>query len=256
MATSALAWENKFSTTLSAGITASDTTIPLNALPAGNEGFLVIEPDSSTNFEIIYYTSKTSSEVVCPSVGAGRGQDGTSAVSHSSGATVKMLTVAAMFENLQNGTAFSAGAVIPNHLISGAGTNWVWQSYTPTWTGFTIGNGTQNNDYTQIGKTVIVRINVVLGSTSSMSSNPTFTLPVTAVSDYTSAAIPAGSAFFEDVGVAGYIAFPSIRTTTTCVVEALSAGGTYLSTASVSSTAPFTWGTGDKIQATIIYEAL
>lgn len=105
MATNNLAFDNFFSTTLSSTITASDTTVYLNALPAASEGYLVIEPDSSTNREIIYYTSKGANFVTCPSAASGRGVGGTTAVSHNSGSTVQMNTVAEMFEEIQNGNA-------------------------------------------------------------------------------------------------------------------------------------------------------
>lgn len=105
MATNNLAFDNFFSTTLSSTITASDTTVYLNALPAASEGYLVIEPDSSSNREIIYYTSKGANFVTCPSAASGRGVGGTTAVSHNSGSTVQMNTVAEMFEEIQNGNA-------------------------------------------------------------------------------------------------------------------------------------------------------
>lgn len=109
--TSALGWDNKFTTTLSSGISASDTTIPLTNLPNSSQGFLVIEPDSSTAWEEIFYTSKTGSAVICPSVANGRGAGGSSAASHSAGATVRMDSTAEMFEALQDGTALAPGAV-------------------------------------------------------------------------------------------------------------------------------------------------
>jgi hypothetical protein len=111
MATPNLSFQNFFTTTLASGITASDTTIYLNSLPTGSEGYLVIEPDSSTNKEIIYYTSKGANFVTLPSVAAGRGVGGTTAVSHSSGVTVQMNVVAEHFEALQDGTAFAVGGI-------------------------------------------------------------------------------------------------------------------------------------------------
>lgn len=111
MATSALAWENFFETTLASDITSSATTIALNTAVAGNEGFLVIEPDSASSREIIYFTSKSGSSVILPSVAAGRGVGGTTAVAHSSGAAVEMNTVAEMFKALQDGTALGPGSV-------------------------------------------------------------------------------------------------------------------------------------------------
>jgi hypothetical protein len=107
MATPNLSYQNKFTTTLSAGIAASDTTISLTNLPTPAEGYLVIEPDSSTNWEEIYYTSKTGSAVVCPSAAAGRGVGGSTAASHSSGATVRMDSTAELFSTLQDATALT-----------------------------------------------------------------------------------------------------------------------------------------------------
>lgn len=123
MATSNLTVENWFQTTLSSGITSTDTTIPLNNLPAGQEGYLVIEPDSTTNREIIYFTSKTGSAVVCTSAAVGRGVDGTTAVSHASGSTVKMNIVGAYWKQLQNGTAFNIGALSGTDAATGWLTN-------------------------------------------------------------------------------------------------------------------------------------
>ncbi len=116
MATKNLGWQNKYSTTLSSGISASDTTIPLTSVPTPTEGYLIIEPDSSTAWEEIYYTSKTGSEVVCPSVGAGRGQGGSTATSHSAGATVRMDTSAEMFEALQDGTGLGDDVIKARHM--------------------------------------------------------------------------------------------------------------------------------------------
>lgn len=116
MATTALGIDNFFTTTLTSGITSTDTTIPLNALPSVSEGYIVIEPDSSSNREIIYFTSKTGSAVVCPSVGAGRGQGGTTGVSHSVNSSVKMNVVAEYWEALKDGTAITDDVIIARHI--------------------------------------------------------------------------------------------------------------------------------------------
>lgn len=105
MATNNLDYQNFYSTTLSSTITASDTTIYLNSLPTPSEGYLVIEPDSSTNREIIFYTSKGANYVTCPSVATGRGIGGTTAVSHNSGSTVQRNVVAEDIREVQNGNS-------------------------------------------------------------------------------------------------------------------------------------------------------
>lgn len=96
-----LAFQNFFQATLTADITASDTDIFLDTIPNGTEGFLVIEPDSATKREVIFYQSKTATKVVCPSAADGRGQDDTSATTHTSGATVIMAPVAGYFEYMK-----------------------------------------------------------------------------------------------------------------------------------------------------------
>lgn len=104
-ATAALSPQDYFATTLSSGITLSDTTIFLSSLPTATEGFLVIDPDNSSK-EIIFYNAKGSNFVTVPSTGD-RGRGGTSAVAHSSSAVVKMMVVAEYFTEVQNGHALS-----------------------------------------------------------------------------------------------------------------------------------------------------
>lgn len=109
--TTALGFDNFYQGTLTGDITASSTDILIDTIPTASEGFLVIEPDSTTAREIIYYNSKTALKVVCPSAALGRGQGGTTAGAHSTGAEVIMAPVAEMFEALQNGYAMNAKAI-------------------------------------------------------------------------------------------------------------------------------------------------
>lgn len=105
MSSNQLDFANFFSTTLAQTITASDTVIYLNSLPTPSEGYLVIEPDSTTGREIIYYTSKGVNYVTCPSVADGRGVGGTTAASHSNGATVQMNVTAEDLRAIQDGSS-------------------------------------------------------------------------------------------------------------------------------------------------------
>ena len=57
-----------------------------------------------------------------------------------------------------------------------------WTSFIPSWTNLTVGNGTNSGAYTQIGKTVFLRINLLFGSTTSVSGDICFTHPVTSAS--------------------------------------------------------------------------
>lgn len=100
MATSALGYQSFYQAQLTSAISASDLTIPLDVVPTPSEGFLVIESTSPTKREIIYYTSKTASAVVCPS--GGRGYDGTTASTHTQNSIVIMAPVAAMFSSMRD----------------------------------------------------------------------------------------------------------------------------------------------------------
>lgn len=269
MATSSVGFENFFSTTLNGAISDSDLTINLNAVPTPSEGFLVIEPDNASKREVIYYTSKGASSVTCPSgAGNGRGYDGTSATSHSDGATVIMAPVAAMFEALQDMSAIADGTVDTALIADGAVTNakldttagelgGAWQSFTPTYDDMTLGNGTAEHKYTQIGKTVICMGYITFGSTTTVDSvSVGISLPVAAAGIQDNAPIgiwrakdvsPSGqyNGFVQYFDLSGDYAF----------FDAEDASGTYSKAASMSSTAPITWATGDQILYQFTYEA-
>lgn len=98
----AVGYQSFYQAQLTANISDTDLTIPLDVVPTPDEGFLVIESTVANKREIIYYTSKTTTSVVCPSgAGNGRGYDGTTAVSHLQGAAVIMAPVGAMFSELR-----------------------------------------------------------------------------------------------------------------------------------------------------------
>ena len=124
---------NFFETTLSADATDSDTDIFLSDVPTESEGTLVINPDSTTNREIIYYNSKTSTKVVCPSAALGRGYDGTTATSHTSGTKVIMAPIADWFNSMR--TLFTT---TPQGWTSMGATNSVTTGYNSGNRSFTI----------------------------------------------------------------------------------------------------------------------
>lgn len=133
-------------------------------------------------------------------------------------------------------------------LIDGFGAH---TSYTPTLTGFTLGNGTVTGRYTQINKMVWFEASFVFGTTSAAASAiPTFTLPVTAAATALSGSLVRG--MFTDQGVNSYQAFASIQTTTTV---GLFITGTNGLLAVPTTTSPFTWGNTDGINVSGLYLA-
>jgi len=124
-----------------------------------------------------------------------------------------------------------------------------WQAWTPTWANFTLGNGTNDAKYMQIGKTVFFRVVTTLGSTSSMSTNPNFSLPITSTA--TPAAdlpIAQGQA---NSGSGARALFVKWLTTTTA---RLMTWDINVDEGAVTSTTPFTWGNGHKILVEGFYE--
>lgn len=141
------------------------------------------------------------------------------------------------------------------YFYSFLGDNIEWQSWTPTWTGITKGGATVAAYYTQVGKTVFCRVRFAFGSGTVMTGTPVFTLPVTAHSRYTTAVTIAGSAYIEDYLTGTWCGYPRLASTTTASIHLMTTSGTYSTTGIISTTAPFTWASGDYFAATIIYEA-
>lgn len=257
--TSNLGWDNFFSTTTTGALTATTTTIPLATPPTPTEGFLVLDPGGAN--EIIFYNSVSGNNVIVPTTDD-RGRGDSTAQAHSSGITVKMNTVGQMFEALQSGLGLSAsfaipaGVVKPEDLTSGTGTSWVWQSWSPTLSGrFNDAKWTKACTYIQIGKTVHYKFKVTASTTTPMdgSGEPIFTLPVTSISYSTS--FVSGMGMLEDLVTAAYSCQITHSSTTTARVQILNSGSTYVAPASISSTVPMTWTTGDFIEVHGTYEA-
>ena len=125
-----------------------------------------------------------------------------------------------------------------------------WTAYTPTLTNLTLGNGTVDAKYKQIGKTVFLFFKFTLGSTSSVGTSPQFSLPVTGRVTISYHML----ANLQDTGTADNPGMVYI-TTTTAVFAAINVGGTYATTSNVTSTIPFTWTTNDTITTQFTYEA-
>ena len=129
-----------------------------------------------------------------------------------------------------------------------------WISWTPTWTLTTTTSSTTVAKYIQVGKTVYFRLKFTFGaSTAFTGSFPTFSLPVTAKNDTTSAGMY--TALFNDNTIANYIFAGQIGTGASSIaLEASLASGTYVTSIGVSSTVPFTWGTNDNVNVEGFYE--
>lgn len=184
--------------------------------------------------------------------------DTISEVTPTNGVTIDSL-------NLKDGKLNTNDSVVTSNITDGAITNaklnttdgepgGAWESWTPTLSNITAGDGTTTAKYLQVGKTVFYRFKFVLGSTSAIGSNPTFSLPVTPDSEYDSINTHIGDATLVDSGTKAYFGFIN-RSSSTGVFRVFTAGSTYLESTNVTPTAPHTWAQTDILQAQGFYEA-
>jgi hypothetical protein len=127
-----------------------------------------------------------------------------------------------------------------------------YTTWSPSFTNFTLGNGTLVARYGTSGKFVTFNIGIQLGSTSSVSGGITFSLPKTPKNTTLDLDQFVFTAFLEG-GVDIFYGATELGTTNG-VVYAMLANGTYVSRTGTSATVPFTWGNTDVIQITGVYE--
>lgn len=139
--------------------------------------------------------------------------------------------------------------------LDGTGTwnNSAWTTYSPTVTGI---GGTQSiitGAYTQLGKTVIYHVRILLGADFSITASPTITIPKTASNFFPAGfAGPVGICDLVHTGIQDYMGFARFNSST---VVGLLVIGTNGATTAISSTVPFTWVSGDELDVAGIYEA-
>lgn len=148
-------------------------------------------------------------------------------------------------------------AVTPAKLLTGTGSTWSWGNWSPSYTNFTLGNGTLNYaKYNQSGKSVFFEISVTLGSSSSVSGQIIFTLPVTASSSPAiNGTAVTSNVQFVDLGSAVHMGVFIINGSGNGALSYLNVVSSSLRYQTISSSAPFTWAAGDIWSVSGIYEA-
>lgn len=126
-----------------------------------------------------------------------------------------------------------------------------WQDYTPVWTAAgatqpTLGNGALFGRYIQLGKTVIVTVNLTIGSTTNVVGTSTWELSVPVTAAPGSNLV--GAATILDAGTDNKLGATSAVTPDTV---AIIGEGTNV----VSGSLPITWADGDALRFTLTYEA-
>lgn len=225
----------------------------------------VLAKNSNTDLDFVWSTPAGDIEGVTAGVGiSGGGTTGTVTITNTMATAIDAKgdlvvgTGADTFSRLAVGASNDMALLVDSSTSTGV--KWAsiglgaWTSYTPTWTNITIGNGTNNFKYNQIGKSVWVMGELTFGSTTSITGGPVFTLPVTA-SSLLSADSQFASASFLDSGTENYLGIVRLTATTTGNVRAMNVGGTYARTVIVDGSTPFSWTTNDKICFSFWYEA-
>lgn len=129
-----------------------------------------------------------------------------------------------------------------------------WTSFTPTLGGgWTLGNATYTAVYTRVGRLVVMWVDIVTGTTTSYGNPLTLTLPVGAASATGVAQGTRGR--MVDAGTAAYLAWGSSSDTSTVNLRVLATSASYGQAASISTTIPHAWATGDGVEIFSVYEA-
>jgi hypothetical protein len=129
-----------------------------------------------------------------------------------------------------------------------------WASFTPTWTNLTAGNGTNVGYYAVAGQTTIFRVVFTFGTTSSIGGSVSVNYPATAVALGGNVPVSAGVSYIDSNPGTTYEGKAVNASSAAVSLFSLAVSGANVVTAALSSTAPFTWTTGDIILLQAIYE--
>lgn len=124
-----------------------------------------------------------------------------------------------------------------------------WRSYTPTLENITLGDGSVLARYTRSGKTAHAAGRLLLGSQSSIASNPRISLPVTPA--FGGLIVP--NVRFVDAGTSFHFGLARI-TGSSLEFYAINTNSTYGAFSVISATTPFTWAVNDEIVFNVSYE--
>jgi hypothetical protein len=166
----------------------------------------------------------------------------------SSGSTPARLGIGTAGQVLQ----VNSGATAPEWATP-AGGGFTFQTWSPSYTNLTIGNGTVTARYGTSGKFTFFEWTLTFGSTTSISGTPEITLPTTPKN--TGFNMWQGNVGYLDAGTNIYFGHLRIDQSTSKVLLWVDrASGTYLEYAGLDATTPFTWTTNDRISVSGQYE--
>lgn len=167
-----------------------------------------------------------------------------------------------------NGGSGTAGEVLTSN-GAGVSPSWTsvpapsytWQTWTPTFTGLTTGNGTLNARYLQIGPLTTVYVSFVLGSTSLITGGVVITnLPINANFSNINSGIGtalSGYLTMRDASPAQTVyGFCSYSGTASVELRPFYLSGNYQIVSQLNATTPFTWASGDEFWLSFSYHSI
>jgi hypothetical protein len=132
-----------------------------------------------------------------------------------------------------------------------------WISFTPTLNSWVLGNGTIAGRYFRVGKTVLVKFELTIGSTTSYTTTATsFGIsgaPSISWGLTSSSQVPLGTGTLED-GTVRYPLVPYYNSASSFRVNVLNAASTYATYTQISNSVPATLAAGDRIIINLMYE--
>ena len=126
-----------------------------------------------------------------------------------------------------------------------------WTSWTPAYTGLTVGNGTSTGRYQRVGNTVIAQGKLVWGSTTSASVPIYVTLPV--ANSSSSESVIFDTLCYDNSSAVIYIGTISLQNDIAYFYQQGSTG-TWTDLTIQDGTRPFTWAVNDAMVYQVIYE--
>lgn len=252
--------------TLSGALTSGATSMSSAGLAnlaavSGGHAVVVLDPLRAAGApEVVFVTAHTASATTAT---ISRGGYGTAARAHTAGTLwvhaptiedfVRIVTAATrptdpyegqlIYETDTDSYKGYSGSAWEQALSLGA-----WQSWTPTLSNLTLGAGTISAKYQKVARTLFFRFRFTLGSGSAVGTAPEFTLPFTPGSDYNGAQSWMGVAVLTDTGTATHIGYLQ-HATGGCRINHQVISGTTIVRGTVTASAPFTWVSGDVIEA-------
>jgi len=133
-----------------------------------------------------------------------------------------------------------------------------WDTWTPTYTNITKGNGVEVARYQQAGKTVVIHYSLKFGSSTTIDgSNPTVSLPVNAHSSYILTHNVVGdSYYFDDDAPGSFFGVTILQTVSTMKPAMHWVVATYSQPRFLTATIPYTWAVDDILYISATYEGV